>query len=57
MNYRFVLRHIGKTLVNIINGGSIMNFKTRDYYIDKAIQIIYGGAAAAAFAFILIILS
>ena len=34
-----------------------MNFKTRETRIDKAIQIIYGGAAAAAFTFMLIILS
>ena len=34
-----------------------MNFKTIDYYIDNVFQIIIGGAAAAALAFMLIILS
>lgn len=34
-----------------------MNFKTRDYYINNAFQILTGGAAAAAFTFMLIILS
>ena len=34
-----------------------MNFKTMDYYINIAFQIIIGGAAAAALALMLIILS
>ena len=34
-----------------------MNFKNTDYYINIAFQIITGGAAAAALALLLIVLS
>ena len=34
-----------------------MNFKTRDYYIDNAFQILAGGAAAGMLALILAILA